>query len=265
MRFSVLASGSGGNACYVEANGARILIDAGLSGRRVLERLKRLGVDPSRLDALVITHEHIDHIRGAGPLARRLGLRVYLNRSTHDGGLRALGKLPAPITVETGRTLSIGGLQVETFTKCHDAGDPMGMVVSCDGLRLGLVTDLGRSTRLVEDRLKGCQALIVEFNHDEALLDRGPYPLYLKRRILGPDGHLSNRQAGELVRLLAHERLGVVVPAHLSGENNLPEIALREAAATLEASGLGGTRVEMSSQDEPTPLLELRNPWSGRP
>lgn len=258
MRFSVLASGSGGNACYVETNGARILIDAGLSGRRTLERLSRLRVDPSQIDALVITHEHIDHIRGAGPLARRFGMPVYLNRPTHDGGLRALGRLPAPIAVETGRTLSIGDLKVETFTKCHDAGDPMGLVVSCDGFRLGLITDLGRSTRLVEHRLKGCQALIVEFNHDEGLLDRGPYPLHLKRRIRGPDGHLSNRQAVELLRLLAHQGLGVVVPAHLSEKNNLPEIALREAAAALAACGLERTRVEMSSQDEPTPLVVLR-------
>jgi phosphoribosyl 1,2-cyclic phosphodiesterase len=258
MRFSVLASGSGGNACYVETSGARILIDAGLSGRGVLERLKCLGLEPGAIDAIVVTHEHIDHIRGAGPLARRFGLPVYLNRPTHDGGLRAFGKLPAPVTVETGRTLAIGDLKVETFTKCHDAGDPIGLVISCDGLRLGLITDLGRSTRLVEDRLKGCQALIVEFNHDEALLDRGRYPLYLKRRIRGPEGHLSNRQAGELVRLLAHQGLGVVVPAHLSRENNLPEIARREVGTALAACGLDRTRVEMSAQEEPTPLVALR-------
>ncbi len=260
MRFSVLASGSGGNACYVETSRARILIDAGLSGREILKRLEILGVDPAGLDALIITHEHIDHIRGAGPLARRLGLPVYLNRPTHNKGLRVLGNLPNPVVVETGRTLPIGDLRVETFTKCHDAGDPMGIVIACDGMRLGLITDLGRSTRLIQDRMKGCRALIVEFNHDEVLLDEGPYPFHLKRRILGPEGHLSNRQAGELVRLLAHEDLGWLVPAHTSRENNLPDLIRREAAGALEDCGLNRTLVQTASQDKPTPLMDLGRP-----
>ncbi len=260
MRFSVLASGSGGNAVYVETGGARILIDAGLSGLEIRKRLGTLGRDPAELDALVVTHEHADHIRGAGPLARRLGLPVYLNRPTRDGGLRALGELPESQDVATGHTLLIGDLRVETFTKCHDAGDPMGIVVSCNGLRLGLITDLGRSTRLVEDRMQGCQALIVEFNHDEGLLDEGPYPFFLKRRILGAEGHLSNRQAVELVRCLAHEDLGLLVPAHLSRDNNLPDLARREAMRALRACGLHRARVEMSSQDAPTPLVDVGRP-----
>ncbi len=257
MRFSVLASGSRGNCCYVETERTRVLIDAGLSCRETLRRLESLHVEAAEIDALIITHEHTDHIRGAGPLARRLGIPVYINGSTYRQGLRALGHIPAPVVIQTGQTLPIGELRVETFTKCHDAADPIGLAVSCNGCRLGIITDLGRSTRVVEDRLKGCQALIIEFNHDVQKLDEGPYPLFLKRRISGPDGHLSNHQAADLIRILAHQDLGVLVPAHLSNENNLPEIARREAERILEDCGLFRSRVEVSSQGEATPLLDL--------
>lgn len=257
MRFSVLASGSGGNCCYVETERTRVLIDAGLSCRETLRRLKSLHVEAAQIDALIITHEHTDHIRGAGPLARRLGIPVYINGPTYRQGLRALGHIPAPVVIQTGQTFPIGELRVETFTKCHDAADPIGLAVSCNGCRLGIITDLGRSTRVVEDRLKGCGALIVEFNHDVHKLDEGPYPLFLKRRISGPDGHLSNHQAADLIRVLAHQGLDVLVPAHLSSENNLPEIARLEAERILGDCGLFRSRVEVSSQAEPTPLLDL--------
>ncbi|MGM0662611.1 MAG: MBL fold metallo-hydrolase [Thermodesulfobacteriota bacterium] len=244
----------------METERTRVLIDAGLSCREILRRLNDLHVDAMEIDALIITHEHTDHIRGAGPLARRLGIPVYINGSTYRQGLKALGHIHTPVVIQTGQTLTIGDLNVETFTKCHDAADPIGLVVSCNGCRLGLITDLGRSTRVVEDRLRGCRALIVEFNHDVKKLDAGPYPLFLKRRIVGPDGHLSNDQAADLVRALAHEDLAVLVPAHLSLENNLPETARREAARALDDCGLVRSRVEMSSQNESTPLLDLLRP-----
>jgi len=253
----MLASGSPGNSCYVETDRTRVLIDAGLSCREILRRLETLSVDGTKIDALIITHEHTDHIRGAGPLARRLGIPIYINHSTYRKGLKALGDIPALELIQTGRTLVIGDLRVETFTKCHDAADPMGVVVSCNGCRVGLITDLGRSTRVVEDRLRGCRALIVEFNHDPQMLEAGSYPLFLKRRIVGPEGHLSNQQAGELIRLLVHQDLGVLVPAHLSLENNLPELARLEAERVLAYCGLMRSRVEMSSHKEPTPLLDL--------
>jgi phosphoribosyl 1,2-cyclic phosphodiesterase len=231
-----------------------------LSCRETFKRLEALRVDPNSIDALIVTHEHSDHIRGAGPLARRLKVPVYMNRRTHENGRKALGEIPDTVSIETGGSLYIADLVVETFTKCHDAADPIGLVLSCNGSRLGLITDLGRSTRLVEDRLKGCQALIVEFNHDVDRLNQGSYPLFLKRRILGPDGHLSNRQACDLVRALAHQGLGVVVPAHLSAENNLPAIAKREASIMLEECGLGRARVQLSLGDGATPLLDLNRP-----
>ena len=258
MRFSVLASGSGGNVCYVETARARILVDAGLSCRETVRRLQRIGVDPGSLDALVLTHEHADHILGAGPLARRFRLPVYMNSPTFRKGLRALGSVSSPIPIQTGQTITVNDLLIETFTKCHDAADPMGLVLSSEeGTRLGIITDLGRSTGVVEDRLRGCRALIVEFNHDEKMLEDGPYPLELKRRIRGDHGHLSNRQAARLVRALAHPRLAWVIPAHLSEVNNEPLKALRAVRDALAGHNGCRSEVVISSQHEVVPMLDL--------
>lgn len=257
MRFSVLASGSGGNACYVETGHARVLVDAGLSCREIMGRLEVLGLNPRNLDALVITHEHRDHIQGAGALARRLNLPVYINSSTLRRAQKTLGSVSRPVPIQTGQTVVIKDLFLETFTKCHDAADPMGLVLGSDGIRVGLVTDLGRTTALVEDRLKGCRALIVEFNHDERMLEEGPYPLDLKRRIRGPEGHLSNRQAARLVRAVSHEGLAWVVLAHLSETNNRPEKALQCVEEVLSSCRQGRTEVLISSQHGVSPLVEL--------
>jgi len=257
MRFCVLASGSGGNACYFETPRSRILVDAGLSCREILRRLKLVGIDPGTLNALILTHEHFDHIRGAGALARRLDIPVYMNQPTFQRGMRTLGNLSRPVPIRTGQVIVINGLVVETFTKCHDAADPMGVVISSDGVRVGLLTDLGRSTPLVEDRLRGCQALIIESNHDEKMLDEGPYPLEVKRRIKGPEGHLSNTQAAELLEAVSHEALNLVVLAHLSAQNNLPEKALSVAEKTLKRGSSTRVKILISYQDDPMPMVEI--------
>ena len=257
MRFSVLASGSAGNACYVESDRSSVLIDAGLSGREIIRRLELINVNPEGLDALILTHEHSDHIKGAGPLARRLDIPVFGNSSTFKKGIKTLGDLSKPVTIHTGQTIPIQDLLIKTFTKCHDAVDPIGVVISSNGVKLGLVTDLGRSTRMVEDHLRGCQALVIEFNHDEKMLEEGPYPLDLKRRIRGPDGHLSNHQAGELVKAVLHEGLKLVVPAHISDKNNLPEKALQVVEMVMMGYGRGQTKIVLSHQDHPMPMVEL--------
>ena len=257
MRFSVLASGSGGNACYVETDQSRIMIDAGLTRRELLRRLELIGVDPKTLDALIITHEHTDHVKGAGPLARLLDIPVYINGPTLGKSIKILGNISKPVAIDTGQTLIINDLTVETFTKCHDAVDPMGLVVSSNGVRLGVVTDLGRRTRLVEERLRYCHTLIMEFNYDPNMLENGPYPLYLKRRIKGQEGHLSNQQAGELLEAVAHKDLQTVVLAHLSEINNHNEKALQEAEGALSRNGLSHTRLLVSQQDDPTCIVEL--------
>ncbi|MBW2609272.1 MAG: MBL fold metallo-hydrolase [Deltaproteobacteria bacterium] len=258
MRFSVLASGSGGNICYIETAKSKILIDAGLSCRELIRRLESIKVRSDHLDALVITHEHSDHIKGAGPIARRFDIPVYINGPTLKRSLRTLGNISRPVSVHTGQSLTINDILIETFTKCHDAVDPMGLIISSNGVRLGLVTDLGRSTRLVENRLKECHALIIEFNHDQVMLEQGPYPLALKRRIKGPEGHLSNKQAGELLKAVSHENLSQVTLAHLSEQNNLQEKALQAAKEALAECGLDNTEILISSQGQPMSLVEIK-------
>jgi phosphoribosyl 1,2-cyclic phosphodiesterase len=257
MLFSVLASGSRGNACYIETRNSRILIDAGLSCRELMKRLEALGKKDVHLDALVITHEHMDHVKGAGPIARRFGVPIYINESTMNKVRGGLGEVSRYIPFETGHAVKINDITVETFTKCHDATDPVGLVISSKGSRLGLITDVGRSTRLLEDRLKGCRALIIEFNHDEHMLDNGPYPLSLKRRIKGHEGHLSNNDAGQLLKIISHRGLRYVVLAHISEKNNLPDIALRHARAILKECSLDDVEILVSRQDEPVPSREI--------
>jgi phosphoribosyl 1,2-cyclic phosphodiesterase len=257
MRFSVLASGSSGNACYVDVGDTRVLVDAGLSAREIVRRLQLIGVDPGGINGMIITHEHSDHIRGAGAFARRFHVPVFINRRTYERSKKTLGRLSAPVIIATGMPLTLDGLVIETFTKCHDAADPIGLVFSAGGIRMGLATDLGRSTHVVEDRLRGCHALIIEFNHDSTMLDEGPYPLALKRRIKGPDGHLSNDQAGDLLGSLLHEGLQHVLLAHLSEVNNRPERASDAAARALEAARNGNVSVLVCRQDRPGPLISV--------
>jgi phosphoribosyl 1,2-cyclic phosphodiesterase len=257
MRFTVLASGSGGNACYVETPAARVLIDAGLSCQEVMRRLESVGVDPESLDCLIITHEHTDHVRGAGALARRLDLPVYINASTLRRSMGVLRSVSRPVTIHTGQSITIHDLWVETFTKCHDAADPMGLVLSSASARLGLMTDLGRSTGVVEERLKGCHALIIESNHDVKMLEEGPYPLELKRRIKGSEGHLSNGQAAALLADVCHDGLDYVVLAHLSAINNTCEKAMNAVTHALSNRGFHRTKVLISHQDFPSPMIQL--------
>ncbi|MBN2061171.1 MAG: MBL fold metallo-hydrolase [Deltaproteobacteria bacterium] len=256
MRFSVLASGSKGNACYIETADTKIVVDAGLSCSEMIRRLKEINRTPRRLDAVFLTHEHSDHIKGAGPTARRFGATIYSNSMTLKKCSQSLGNIPC-VAVETGGYVTLNDLKVKTFTKCHDAVDPMGMIFSSNGASIGLITDLGRSTRLVEENLKECKALIIEFNHDVEMLDHGTYPLYLKRRIKGQEGHLSNKQAGELLKTVAHKGLLIVVLAHLSLENNMPEKAYHEAKDILTGCGYKKTRILISGQDNPMPLVEI--------
>lgn len=253
----MLASGSSGNVCYVETENASVLIDAGLSCREMERRLELVGVEPEKLDALIVTHEHTDHIKGAGPLARRFDLPVYINRKTYEKGLKVLGNISRPVLFQTGQPLNINDISVESFTKCHDAADPLGLVLSFDGVKIGFSTDLGRSTGLVEDRLRGCDALIMEFNYDPEMLEQGPYPLAVKRRIKGQEGHLSNQQAGDLVRVVCKENLKYLVLAHMSQTNNLPTKAHQKAVEALDWCGISQANILISKQDEPGPMIEL--------
>lgn len=227
MRVCLLASGSRGNATLIETDGCRLLIDAGLSAREINHRLQEIQLTADDLDALLVTHEHHDHVRGIGPLARRHNLPVYIIPQT-AAAIPKLGKIADLRYFAAGDNLKFGPLDIATFSTTHDAVDPVGFVIDSVEGRVGYATDLGHSTRLIADALAGSRVLILESNHDELMLLDGPYPWPLKQRVQGRHGHLSNRAAAGLLRELVWEGLEAVFLAHLSEENNQPELARHE-------------------------------------
>jgi phosphoribosyl 1,2-cyclic phosphodiesterase len=253
MRVAILGSGSRGNAVVVDAAEGSVLLDAGFSCRQLELRLAQLGVDAKDLKALVLTHEHADHGRGAALLARRYGLTTYATVGT----LSAMGLASPTVAVRSGVPVEIGGFLIEPFAIPHDAREPVGFVVEDrHGARLGLAGDMGSRSQLAWARLAELDLLILETNHDLEMLRSGPYPWSLKQRVAGRHGHLSNREAAEGVPELVCDRLRHVVLYHLSQTNNLPALA---AATVDEALALIGSRAEtvLTEQDQVTPWLEV--------
>ncbi len=232
MRVCLLASGSRGNATLIEADGCRLLIDAGLSAREIDRRLREIDLCADDLDALLITHEHHDHVSGAGPLARRHKIPVYIVPET-AAAIKRLGSIADLRYFSAGDSFTLGTLEVSSFSTTHDAVDPVGFVIDSAEGRIGFATDLGLPTRLVANCLEGSRILVLETNHDEQMLLDGPYPWPLKQRIQGRLGHLSNRDAAGLLQQLAWEGLEAVFLAHLSDENNHPELARLEISKCL--------------------------------
>lgn len=235
LRFRNLGSGSTGNATLVEATGLktrRVLVDCGLGVRQLLARLGQAGLsdDPGQeIDAIFITHEHSDHIGCARQLALRHRIPLWMSRGTYLGiGEPDLGGL-LHIAAD-GQAIDLGDLQLMPFTVPHDAREPLQLRCSDGASHLGILTDLGHATDHVLTSLSDCHALLLEFNHDEDLLEHSSYPPSLKRRVGGRYGHLSNKAAAAIVQALSHERLGLVVAAHLSQQNNRPDLA-RDAMA----------------------------------
>ena len=254
MRVCLLASGSRGNATLIEADGCRVLIDAGLSAREINRRLGEIGLYADDLDALLITHEHRDHVGGIGPLARRHHLPVYIVPQT-AAAIPQLGKIAALHHFRPGDRFSLGPLEISSFSITHDATDPVGFVISSSEGRVGYATDLGIATRLVADQLKGVRVLVLESNHDEQMLLDGPYPWPLKQRIQGRHGHLSNRAAAELLRQLAWDGLEAVFLAHLSEENNHPHLAGQVMAHCLGQLGHCRPQIFLGQQAQISPCF----------
>ncbi len=235
MNLGVLSSGSSGNALLVEHDGWCIFFDAGLSGCEHLKRMRQAGFDRITPLGLFLSHEHSDHSRGAGVLARKWALPLFSTRGTFFGAGLNRQKLPAGAErFQNGDTVSLGPFQVTAFSISHDAADPAGFVVEAGGSRLGIATDMGEAGPLVLQMLSGCNGLVLEFNHDLEMLWDGPYPWPLKQRISSGLGHLSNEDASALLGRLANPGLAVCVLAHLSQENNTPELALKSAKQVTE-------------------------------
>ncbi|MBX6318085.1 MBL fold metallo-hydrolase [Pigmentiphaga sp.] len=236
MRYTSLGSGSEGNALVVEAregiSTTRVMIDCGFGLREIERRLLARGIEPSSLNGILVTHEHGDHIGGVFRLARRHGIPIYLTNGTREAVAARIPEGTVTICCDSHSAFAVGGLLVQPFPVPHDAREPVQYVLHDGQWRLGVLTDLGEGTPHVHRTLSGCDALVLECNHCPDMLANGDYPVYLKYRISGRFGHLSNAAAAELLRAVDRSRLRFLHAAHLSRTNNLPRLA-REALASV--------------------------------
>ncbi len=253
LTFCVLASGSRGNCIYISSGAASILVDAGLSAKQIERRLRSKRLSPRQLDGIVLSHEHVDHAQGVGVLSRRFGLPVYISRNLKNAD-DVLGKLSGLCTFECGSTFQIQDLIIHPFSVSHDAADPAGFTVAHNGKTIGIATDLGIATSMVKQHLKRCSALILEANHDPALLTSGPYPWPVKQRIRSRTGHLSNLESRDLLKEVQHEHLRHVILAHLSETNNTAQKAYDSVS---EAITHRQTQLTVARQDVCGDLIRL--------
>jgi phosphoribosyl 1,2-cyclic phosphodiesterase len=274
VRMTVLASGSRGNTAVLSSSGTSILIDAGISCRETMRRMLRAGEDPAKLSAIVITHEHQDHITGLGVLARKLKIPVYITGYTHQEWQRWV-RGPASRQSElyedddkahldccehfrAGVKFQIGDIEILPFTIPHDAADPVGFIFRTEGLKIGMATDLGYMPASVKVHLRGCDALVLESNHDLEMLRGGPYPWSVKQRVMSRVGHLSNHSLAEFFSTDYDGGAAFVVLAHLSESNNHPELARQSAERALGGRlNLIQNRLVLASQTEPMEVVRF--------
>jgi phosphoribosyl 1,2-cyclic phosphodiesterase len=265
VSVSVLASGSRGNSTVIESSQARILVDAGISCRETFKRLKLIGLDPRQLSAIVITHEHSDHIYGLATLAKKLNVPVFMTGATHQAWARSLrdeaGELPKLARLEifsAGRSFQIADVTVSAFTIPHDAADPVGFTFRAEGTKIAVATDLGYIPASVCDHLRKCDVLVVESNHDLEMLRVGPYPWSVKQRVMSRVGHLSNESLAQFFAKDYDGGASYIVLAHLSEQNNHPEVARRAAESALGPQRtLLQNQLMLAAQDAPTDFIRL--------
>jgi phosphoribosyl 1,2-cyclic phosphodiesterase len=261
----VLASGSRGNSALVESSATRILVDAGISCRETFRRMKALGDDPHSISAIVITHEHSDHVSGLLVLAKKLKVPVFMTGATHQAWARAMrdetGERPELPRLEffcSGKRFQIGDIDVTPFTIPHDAADPVGFTFRAEGMKVGIATDLGYMPPSICDHLRGCDVLMLESNHDLEMLRVGPYPWPVKQRVMSRVGHLSNSALAQFFRDDYDGSASYIVLAHLSEQNNHPEIARKAAEEALGPSpSLLGNRLVLAEQSQALEAIRL--------
>jgi len=257
MQVCVLASGSGGNAIYVQKGATRVLVDAGLAGREIDKRLRSIGVDVPKLMGIVVSHEHSDHISGVGILARKVQCPVWLTRGTFDAARSRFKGRERIRFFDNDQAFSIGDLSFQPFVISHDASDPVNFVVDDGQSRLGIATDMGVVSKLAFERLSTSDMVILESNYDREMLMTGPYPWSVKQRIQGSRGHLENTAASETLGRLIDGGLEQVVLAHLSEENNRRELALSASESVIASRGLRNYQLSVAEQDQPTPIFVI--------
>ncbi len=255
---TILGSGSAGNCAYVETDETRILIDAGFSLRQIRKRLATIGRVPENLTGILITHEHSDHVQGLVALSEKLGIPVYCNRPTQEA---IQYQLPVRLNARlftTGASFEVGDITVETFTVPHDAQDPVGFLLRTPSGNIGFLTDLGHATKLVLERVREANVLVLESNHDIKMLQDCPHrPWSLKQRILGRHGHLSNEAAADVAEHIVSADLRHLYLGHLSSECNRPELAYRTINERLQKMCAQHVLLELTSQSVPCPTLSF--------
>ena len=235
-----LSSGSSGNSILVKTLDANLLIDCGTTGKTVETELSRAGVDPTDIDAIIVTHEHIDHIKGVGVISRRYNIPVYATLGTWKEMINSIGKINPDLIryIAAEIPFKIKETVISPFSTSHDAAESIGLVFSSGGKHGAITTDLGTVTKHIYEKLFPCSILMIEANHDEQMLKNGPYPMHLKERILSDCGHLSNRLCGALCAKLVREgNLRKIMLGHLSADNNTPRLAYETVHNSIKASG----------------------------
>jgi phosphoribosyl 1,2-cyclic phosphodiesterase len=252
LKVHILASGSSANAVLVETPGGSVLVDCGLSGAEAVRRMESTGFPPENLDAILVSHEHTDHVQGVGVLARRYDVPVYITPATLEAcheRKKAFGDRVRTVPFVREREFFIRGLLVRAFYVNHDAADPVGFTFRHGRFKAGIATDMGSVNELVVRRLSSCQLLVIESNHDPGMLRNGPYPWSLKDRIKSNRGHLANEDAAKLLERVVHEELEGLAMAHISETNNCPDLVRTTAEDVLRRCGLAD-RVSLNVADQ---------------
>jgi len=255
MEISALASGSSGNCFYIGNEKEAILIDAGISAKQIINRLLQIGGNPEKIKAIFITHEHIDHVRGSDVIARKLRIPVFATKATEQKSFLCSNKSLINL-IEKNATLKIGSLKIEAFSKSHSAADPVSFNIY-ENKKVSVITDAGHVCRNIEKHVSNCNFLFIESNHDEKMLENGPYPIYLKKWISSNAGHLSNSQAASCIKKYASPKLKKIILSHLSDTNNTPEIALATIKEITKTRDNFYPEVGVSVQNEPTKLFKI--------
>lgn len=265
MRFVSIASGSSGNCIYTGSDNTHVLVDAGISAKRIERSLSEIGVKPSELSGICITHEHSDHIKGLGVLARKYEIPIYGTEGTLNEirKVKSLGEYPKELlnSIQADVRFQIGDLELLPFHIGHDAADPVAYRIQNGTKSVAVATDLGHFNQYTIDRLLDLNAVLLESNHDPRMLETGPYPYYLKRRILGDFGHLSNENAGRLLNHILNDKMKYVLLGHLSKENNLPELAFETVRLEVDMGECPYTASDfymtVASRDEMSEILTI--------
>ncbi|CAM2007220.1 MBL fold metallo-hydrolase [Acanthopleuribacter pedis] len=256
FRLTVLGSGSSGNCSLVSSQDTHLLIDAGFSGKETCKRLEARGFDPSHLTAILVTHEHSDHVKSVHTLSRKFGIPIFSTQGTFNVALREK-KFADWYELFPGRSVQLGTMCVHPISLPHDAVDPIGFRIECGERTLGHITDFGYASGLVTESLKGCDTLLIEANHDLEMLKEGPYPWSLKQRIAGRLGHLSNESMLNMLPDILHDDVKHLVLAHLSDSNNDRRLLTLQMKRALRRLGLEKIPFTLAEQNEPLRTLDI--------